>query len=379
MLDTTAIIPWLTRLVQIPSVGPANIGARSGACSEAALAAQLAAWFAAFGAQVETEEVYPDRPNVYAMWRGAGEAPWLAVDIHTDTVSVESMVGDPFDGRIEDGRVYGRGSVDTKATLAILLALLEARHAQGRAQGCNLLICASADEETGAQGAAVFREWVRRQGLHLAQLIVAEPTLCAPVYGHKGALGVIVEIEGVPVHSSRPEAGRNAIHAAAPVIAAIAAEHDRLRAAPATTPLGTGTISVTLIQGGQALNIIPDHCTLSIDRRLTVGEDADAEFARITALAREGCPLPLTTRSLHRLQPFYQSPESPFIDQLCEWAGSTPNVAAYASNAWAYNGLADEVVVFGPGSIEQAHRDVEWVEIAELERAARVYERWLGV
>jgi len=54
-------------------------------------------------------------------------------------------------------------------------------------------------------------------------------------------------------------------------------------------------------------------------------------------------------------------------------------VAAYASNAWAYEGLAGTVVLFGPGSIEQAHRDVEWVEISELEQAARLYLRWLGV
>lgn len=381
MLDTTAITSWLTRLVRIPSMGPANVGARSGPCSEAALAAQLAAWFAAFGAQVETQEVYPGRPNVYALWRSTDgdDAPWLAVDIHMDTVSVESMVGDPFDGRVEDGRVYGRGAVDTKATFAVLLALLESLNAQGRALPHNLLICASADEETGAQGAAVFRDWVRARRLHLHQLIVAEPTLCSPVYGHKGTVGVVVEIQGMPVHSSRPEAGQNAIHAAAPVITAMAAEHERLRAAPATTALGTGALSVTLIGGGQAINIIPDRCTLTIDRRLTAGEDAEVEFERITALARESCPLPVTTRALHRLQPFYQSPETPLVDQICEWAGSTPDVAGYASNAWAYDGLADEVVVFGPGSIEQAHRDVEWVEIAELERAARVYARWLGV
>ncbi len=381
LTNTPSITAWLTRLVQIPSVGPANAGARSGASSEARLAAQLAEWFAAFGAQVETEDVYPGRPNVYGIWRGADDpaAGWLAVDIHMDTVSVESMPGDPFDGRSEGGRVYGRGAVDTKATLAILLALLEALHQQGRALPCNLVVCASADEETGAQGAAVFRDWVRRKALPLHQLIVAEPTLCAPLYGHKGALGVVVEIEGVPVHSSRPEAGANAIHAAAPVISALAAEHERLRASPAATALGTGTLSVTMIRGGQAHNIIPDRCAISIDRRLTFGEDPDAEYERIVALTRASCPLPFTAQRLHALTPFYQSPETPFIDQLCVWAGSAPDVAAYASNAWAYSGLADEVVVFGPGSIDQAHRDVEWVEIAELERAARVYERWLGV
>jgi acetylornithine deacetylase/succinyl-diaminopimelate desuccinylase-like protein len=378
LLDTSAIIRWLTSFVQIPSVGPANAGARSGASSEARLAAQMAEWFAALGGEVETEDVYPGRPNVYGIWRGTGTR-WLAVDVHLDTVGVESMEGDPFDGRVSDGRVYGRGSVDTKASFAIVLAWLEALQARGATLPCNLVVCGTADEETGLRGAFVFREWVRRKGLHLDELIVAEPTLCSPVYGHKGALGVVVEIEGMPVHSSRPEAGRNAIAAAAPVISALVQEHERLRAAPAATALGSGTISVTMIQGGQALNIIPDLCTISIDRRLTVGEDPDAEFARITDLVRAACPLPLTTRTMHRLHPYYQSPDTPFIQQISAWSGGAPDVAAYASNACAYDGIADAVVVFGPGSIEQAHRDVEWVEIAELERAAQVYARWWGI
>jgi acetylornithine deacetylase/succinyl-diaminopimelate desuccinylase-like protein len=378
MVETQRIVEWLTRLVQIPSVGPVNAGVRSGACSEARLAEQVAAWFTAFGAQVETEEVYAGRPNVYGVWRGAGER-WLAVDTHLDTVGVETMEGNPFDGRVADGRVYGRGAVDTKPTLAILLALLETLHEQGRPLPFNLVVCATADEETGAHGAAVFRDWVRRKGFRFDQLVVGEPTLCGPICGHKGTVGLVLEISGVAAHSSRPELGQNAITAAVPIIGAMMAEQARLQAVPPTSDLSTGTLSVTMIRGGQAHNIIPDRCTINIDRRLTAGEDPTVEGERIVALAKAQCALPISVQWLHRLNPFFQKPDSPFVQQISAWSGRGPTVAPYASDAWAYGGIADEVVLFGPGSIEQAHRDVEWVEIHELEKAAQIYLRWWGL
>ncbi len=378
MIETQRIIDWLTRLVQIPSVGPVNAGVRSGASSEARLAQQVAAWFRSLGAAVEAEDVYPGRPNVYGIWSGAGER-WLAVDVHLDTVGVETMEGDPFDGRVADGRVYGRGAVDTKASLAIVLTLLEAVRAQGKTLPFNLLVCATADEETGAHGAAVFRDWVRRQGLQLDQLIVAEPTLCGAVHGHKGSVGLVLEISGTAAHSARPELGQNAITAAVPVISALLAEHQRLIETPPTSSLGPGTLSVTMIRGGQAHNIIPDQCFINVDRRLTAGEDPAVEGERIFKLARTHSPLPVSAQWLHQLHPFYQSPDSPLVEQISAWSGRAPTVAPYASNAWAYGGLANEVVLFGPGSIDQAHRDVEWVAISELEKAAQFYQQWWGV
>ena len=378
MIATHRIVEWLTRLVQIPSVGPANAGPRSGTCSEARYAEQVAGWFTQLGAAVEAEDVYPGRPNIYGVWSGTSDR-WLAVDVHLDTVGVETMIGDPFDGRVADGRVYGRGSVDTKASLAIVLTLLESVREQGIPLPFNLVVCATSDEETGAHGAAVCRDWVRRQGLKLDQLIVAEPTLCGAVHGHKGSVGLVLEISGTAAHSARPELGQNAITAAVPVISALMNEHQRLIATPPTSKLGPGTLSVTMIRGGQAHNIIPDRCTINVDRRLTAGEDPAVEGERIIEIAQSHCPLPVTTQWLHQLHAFYQPPDSPLVEQITAWSGRAPTVAPYASNAWAYGGLANEVVLFGPGSIDQAHRDVEWVAISELEQAARFYQRWWGI
>ena len=378
MIDTARIIEWLQKLVRIPSVAPAHAGSRPECSGEARIAAQLAEWFASLGAEVHQEEVFPDRPNLYGLWRATGQR-WLAVDIHVDTVGVDQMIGDPFDGRVEDGRVYGRGAVDTKASLAIVLALLEHIRHNGAAPASNLLIAATCDEESGARGAPVFANWVQQQGIHIHQLMVAEPTLCTPIYGHKGSVGLEFMIEGVAAHSSKPQLGQNAIFAAAHMIQALEKEHQRLVAAPPETELGPPTLTVSLISGGAGLNVVPDKCRVSMERRLVAGESPDEIAEALIALADESCPLPVTSTRLHSLPAFYQAGDSEWIQKLTSLSGRAATVASYGTNAWAYNGLASETVIMGPGSIDQAHGKVEWVAISELEKMAGIYSKWWGI
>lgn len=372
------IAGWLSRLVRIPSVSPDQAGPRAGMPGEAALADFVEARFRELGGEVVREDVVPGRPNVYGIWRGTGPR-WMAVDVHMDTVSVEQMEDDPFSGRIAEGRVFGRGAVDTKATLAIVLALLEELRASGRTLTDNLLVSASMDEEVSAQGAPAFAAWVRRQGLPLDELAVAEPTLCGPVIGHKGLLRLVVTVRGVPAHSSQPHLGKNAIAAAAHLITALEKEHERLQSLPPETPVGLPTLTVTIIQGGLGANVVPDSCRITLDRRMVPGEEVETVTGQLSALARDACPLPVDIVRTLAIQPFFQPADSPWVSRLAGWSGNGPNVAPYGTNAWAYGGLARECVVIGPGSIDQAHGVVEWVEIAELEKMAEIYRRWWGI
>ena len=369
---------WLKRLVNIPSVTPEQAGPRAGAPGEARLAEALAGWFRELGGDVYVEEVLPGRPNVYGIWRGRG-AGWAALDVHMDTVGVEQMLGDPFGGELRDGRVYGRGAVDTKASLAVALALLEALHHLGGAPETNLLIAATADEENLARGAAAFAAWVRRRSIALDQLMVAEPTRCRPVHGHKGVVRLVFDIAGAPAHSSQPQLGKNAITAAAHLALALDAEHRRLAAAPPTSALGAATLTVTLIGGGRGLNVVPDACSLSLDRRVVAGERADAVVAALADLARRVCPLPVTMQQLLAVDAFFQAADTPWLQQLAEWSGQPPTIAPYGTNAYAYDQLARECAVLGPGSIDQAHGVEEWVEVAELAKLAAIYARWWGI
>ncbi len=376
-MNATAIATWLARLVQIPSVSPPQAGPRAGVAGEAAIATQVAAWFQQLGGEVYTDEVLPNRPNVYGIWRGRSDQ-WLAVDVHVDTVGVEQMIGDPFRGEVRDGKVYGRGAVDDKATLAIVLALLEVMQTTGQSPRANLLIAATVDEEVGARGAPASAAWIAGQGITIDELIVAEPTLCTPIHGHKGVVRLAFTVQGKAAHSSQPYLGHNAIVGAAALVMALQDEHDRLQTLP-PTPLGNPMLTVTLVEGGNGINVVPDACTVSLDRRVVAGEKAATVVAALQALAQRNCFLPLATKELMALDAFYQPPDSTLLRDLGAWSGQPPEVAPYGTNAWAYNDLARQCVVFGPGSIDQAHGAEEWVTVAELAKAAAIYARWWGV
>lgn len=374
-------VELLSEIISINSVNPGHAGERSGPGGEETLAHWLAERTEHLGATVTLDEAEPGRPNVYAHFQGRSDRV-IAVDVHLDTVGVEHMEGDPFDGREADGRVYGRGSVDTKATLAVVLPLLEeAARSEFTLEPSLLLVGTIGEEYGGLIGAHRFHDWLLEADRTLDSLVVAEPTMCAPVHGHKGGLGMEITVHGHAAHSSKPELGANAIEGAARVIVALQAEHDRLAAGEALTAMGTGTLGVTEIAGGLARNIIPDLCQVYAGRRIAPGEDPSQVFEELSAVVRAAAePLGTTIEMANgRSSPaFYQDPDSPLVQQLATIANSTPEVATYGTNALAYSEAIENMVVFGPGSIDQAHQAVEWVEIAELDRAAEVYRSWFA-
>jgi acetylornithine deacetylase/succinyl-diaminopimelate desuccinylase-like protein len=376
-MNSQSIATWLSRLVQIPSVSPAQAGPRAGEPGEGRLAGEVARWFGALGGQVQIDEALAGRPNVFGLWAGRNDR-WLAVDVHLDTVSVEQMSGDPFSGRVADGRVYGRGAVDTKASLAIILALLEEMQHSGQRPAANLLVAATVDEEVGALGAPAAARWMQAQGLRVDELLIAEPTRCTPIHGHKGVVRLAFQIHGKSAHSSQPHMGQNAVVAGADLVMAMQAEHERLQA---LSPAGLGhpMLTVTIMQGGAGINVVPDSCLVALDRRVVENEAAHQVVAQLSALAQSTSLLPLTMQVQKEIDAFYQPADSPWVRQLAEWSEMTPQVAPYGTNAWAYASVAQERVVFGPGSIDQAHGAEEWVTLDELTKAAALYTRWWDI
>lgn len=379
----------VAELVRIPSVNPLQAGPISddhGPAGERRLAVHLADRFDVLGAgEVVLHDVVDDRPNVYAFFPGRTER-LVVLDVHTDTVTVEHMTEPPFDGRIERGRVWGRGALDTKASLGVILALLAEWQRRGVRPEPTLLVVGSVAEEAGGLlGATHFRPWADDRGLAIDQLIVAEPTRLAPIHGHKGGASLRVTIHGEAVHSALPHLGKNAIEAAAPLIAAFMAEHARLQQLEPTTELGNGTLSATTIDGGSGSNVIPASCTLTFGRRVVPGEDAQQVYHDLERLAHESCPLPVTVESALPPGPdgrvgvdaFYQSADSALVANLAGWAGTAPTVAPFGTNALRYSGFARELAVFGPGSIDDAHQATECVAIGELVTTAEVFTRWL--
>ncbi|GGQ55389.1 M20 family metallopeptidase [Couchioplanes azureus] len=390
-IDDRALAESVAELVRVPSVNPLHGGPRAaehGPIGEGALAHLLAERFDGYGAdEVVLDEVAPGRPNVYGRFPGRSER-LVVVDVHTDTVTVEHMTDPPFDGRLADGGVWGRGALDSKATMGVMLSLLDAWHRDGLRPDPTLLLVGSVGEEAGGlAGATRFRPWAQRQGLTIDQMLVAEPTEFRPVHGLKGMVLIEVTAHGTAAHSARPDLGVNAVEAMAPVIAAFVAEHERLQSLPPATEVGTGTVSVTQISGGgTGGNVIPDRCAISVGRRIVPGEDPDEVLARMSAIARAACPVPCDVTSLLPPTPdgkagspaFYQSPDSGLVRFLADACGTAPAVAPFGANALRYSGLARELVIFGPGAIDHAHQATERVAVADLARLARVLEAWLA-
>lgn len=368
-------------LVRIPSVNPLQGGPKANDDGEQALSDWMANRCQEMGASVITDEVFPNRNNVYARFDGNSDKT-ITVDVHLDTVGVEHMTDDPFDGRIEGTKVFGRGSVDTKASLAIVLAVIEEIQRGGDQLTPTVNVVGTISEEAGGLvGAIRYNDWLLERGDRVDRMIVAEPTVCRPVHGHKGGGGLEITVHGHAAHSSKPHLGVNAISGAARIVAAIDAENARLGSLTPPTPVGNGTVAVLEIEGGVARNIIAPSCSMYCGRRIAPGEDPQRVHDDLVGLVREAAaPCEIDTNVPYGFFAggFWQDPDSEIVRQLSEYANSEPDIASYGTNALRYDPVvADQMVVFGPGSIDQAHQAVEWVEIAELERCANVYRQLL--
>ena len=387
MIATAEVLAsWVSQLVKIPSVNPLHAGPSCGVPGEKAIATYLAEVFDGLGAiEVVLDDVVDDRPNVYGFFRGRTDR-LVALDVHTDTVTVENMTDAPFDGRIEQGHVWGRGALDTKASMGVICALIELWKSAGLQMEPNLLVVGSISEEAGGLlGASRFRKWAESRKLSIDQLVIAEPTECAPIHGHKGAVGMRITVIGESAHSATPERGKNSIFAAARLISALENHHYELVSQTPTTEVGTGTLLVAMIKGGFAGNVVPDRCELTVGRRMAPGDDVQTIYDDLVALAIASCPLPITVEpifitpeGLPGSPAFYQSPDSGLVRTLAASAGTHATTAPFGTNALRYDGFAREKVIFGPGNIEDAHRSTERVAIADLERTARAFAAWLN-
>ena len=380
MADVASLVNGVSELVQIPSVNPLQ-SHDPALAGERRLAEHLANRAEDLGADVELDNVVDDRPNLIAKFEG--ERPdTIVIDVHLDTVAVGHMTDDPFDGRVENGRVYGRGSVDTKATFAVVLDVLSQLRNDGRRPGPTVHLVGTVSEEMGGLlGARHLASRLQHDGHHIDRMIIAEPTMCAPVHGHKGGVGLEICIHGHAAHSSRPELGANAITAAARIIAALDGEQSRLDTLDAATAVGRGTVSVTEIGGGVARNIIPDLCTLYAGRRIAPGEDPLAVYEALKALViSAGEPLQVDVEMANgtAFPAFYTDPDDDFVQLVAGLSERAPETVTYGSNCLAYDEITASKVLFGPGSIDQAHQAVEWVEIDELVAASSVYRKLLS-
>jgi acetylornithine deacetylase len=309
----------------------------------------------------------------------------LILSGHTDVVPAqeEGWESDPFALTEVDGRLVGRGACDMKGFLALAMNL--AAGVDPARLERPLLLLFTHDEEIGTLGAQQFaRAWSRKAALPRAA-VVGEPTSLAVVRLHKGHMKLRVTCRGHAAHSSRPQLGRNAIEAAARAVAALAELRRRLAAErPAHHEFFSeapyAVLNVGKIAGGGPVNVIPDRCALELGIRLLPGMDGEEMIERVRwTLAATGAEEGLELELLGASPPLLCPADSPVHLAACRLVGQQASLGApFASDAGPLQALGIESVLFGPGSIDEAHRANESLPRGELERGGELLRRLVG-
>ena len=255
-------LPLLKDLVAANSVNPSLV---PGAAGEAAAADVCRMAMERAGLDVVTQMVRPGRPNVIGVLEGSAPGPAVMFCGHIDTVGVEGMAA-PFEPRVENGRLYGRGAQDMKGGVAAMIAaagVLARSWTRGR-----LIVAVVVDEEHESLGAeALVRDW------HADAAVITEPTDLSLAIAHKGFAWLQIATRGRAAHGSRPADGRDAIVRMGRVLAALESLDRELQGRPPVELQGTGSLHASIIAGGRELSSYPDTCVLQMERRTVSGED----------------------------------------------------------------------------------------------------------
>ena len=371
-MDTTEAL--LRELIALPSVNPAFVSAGNPRAGEAAVSEFLAARAVRAGLDVSFKKALPQRPNLLLTLRPRKKARRrILFAPHFDTVN---GTDEQFVPRKSGGRLYGRGACDTKGSVAAMAsALFELARRGQRPTETEIIFVGLVDEEDRQTGSRTLAA----SGFKADLAIVGEPTSLRVVTAHKGSLWLRFETRGKSAHGSRPELGRNAVHEMSKIVNLLEtdyAESLRQRRHPL---LGCATVSVGVIAGGTQPNIVPDQCSILVDRRTLPGEtEASVRREIHQLLRREDLHAVSTYNKLDPCDPLETNPRLPLVAQLLESAGQRePTGVHYFSDAAVLAGGGIPSVVFGPGDIAQAHTSNEWVSLAELEKARMLLLRFL--
>lgn len=325
------------------------------------------------------------RANLYATI-GPATRGGLCLSGHSDVVPVtgQPWTSDPFTLVEREGRLIGRGSADMKGYIACVLASVPGFLASAHARTVPIHIAISYDEEIGCVGVRDLLAELADDPAKPIGCIIGEPTSMRAAVAHKGKHAYRCGVHGLAGHSSQPEKGVNAIEYAAQMIAhlrGIGREIQRdgpfdTTFAPPYTTIQTGTV-----KGGVAVNVVPDHCVFDFEIRQLPGDDGAAHARRLRQFAME--QLLDDMRAVHpesAIELTVLSAYPGLVDQtgdaasrlkaVCGNALGLGELGRHALSFGTEGGLFQEIgiptLVCGPGSIDQAHKADEFVEISQM-------------
>jgi acetylornithine deacetylase len=363
----------LSELVTINSIS---------ARSNVEIISYLTARVEALGFQVRqlpyTDERGVEKVNLIAVAGGrvSGEIDAeLALVGHTDTVPFASSWTDALALTGRDGKLYGRGSCDTKGFIAAALTAVESIALENLKRPLALVF--TADEEIGCLGA---KRLVEAGAMSVRNAIVGEPTSLQPMRAGKGYCLAEIIVRGREGHSAYPSVGASAIFRAARLISEIEKIAETLKEdVRAEFDPPYTTLNVGIVQGGTAKNIIAGECRFTLEWRPVAGQQA----RHVLDLVREAVEVHRQSDAdfdceinAARLDEATETPaDAPLVRLLEEATGSAAGTVAFGTEAPQMTALGAHAVVLGPGDIRVAHRTGEFVPVEELNRCVRILSR----
>ncbi|MBR0797395.1 acetylornithine deacetylase [Bradyrhizobium jicamae] len=343
---------------------------------------------------ISAERIVDETGQKASLWVTVGPAdkPGLVLSGHTDVVPVagQDWTHDPFALIERDGKLYGRGTTDMKGFVAVCLAMVPEMLAAGLETPINLAI--SYDEEIGCVGVRPMLGEVAKKPIKPLGCFVGEPTRMQVIIGHKGKHGVRATFRGLARHSSIAPDGVNAIEYAAELISEI-----RRRAALLAADVEPGslydvahsTLLTSIVHGGAALNIVPDHCVVEFEcRGIGITESREVTDA-IIAWAKAEIEPAMRARHPECGIDFEEILDYPALDTRADaaivtlakqLAGRNDHAkVAFGTEASLFVSMADvPSVVIGPGGIAQAHTPDEFIEMSQLESCGEFVARLIA-
>ncbi|MFZ0255957.1 MAG: acetylornithine deacetylase [Gammaproteobacteria bacterium] len=359
-------IDMLTALIAVPTVSSVNPEfdmPNRGAVD------LLASWLDDLGFRIEIMPLDSEGKKANLLATLGGGEGGLVLAGHTDTVPYDQRAWntDPFCLIEADERLYGLGTADMKAFLAIAVHVA-ARFTSHRLQQ-PLSLLATADEESGMNGAAAFAERGRAPGRYV---IIGEPTGMRPVHLHKGVLMEAIRLQGRSGHSSDPSLGESALEGMHQVITRLLAWRQVLQAEHCNGrfDVPVPTMNLGRIQGGDNPNRICGECELQLDLRPLPGMDIEALRQALRSQVYEalaGTSLMATFNPFFPAVPALETPSDSAIVQATETlTGKSAGAVAFGTEGPFLNRLGMESVILGPGDVAQAHQPNEFVRRSQI-------------
>jgi succinyl-diaminopimelate desuccinylase len=346
--------------------------------AELAAAEHLAGWLRSAGIDATVQPFGDGRGNVVARLRGTGERPGVVFSGHLDTVPVgpQEWRHPALGGVVEDGCLFGRGSLDMKGSVAAMAVAVRELHASGAEPAGDVVLAITAGEEIDSCGARLAAESGILGGAGM--VVVGEPTNFDVGHAHRGALWVRAEASGHRGHGSQPNRSTNAICRLLEWLHPLD-DFEELIGGVSDPLLGRGSVSLNIIEGGDAPNVAPDVATATLDFRTVPGQrHADI----LQALRSRGEHVAISV--IRDAPPVFVEEDSPLVRAALDAVESVRGASRtrglpYLTDASAFvDVLGIPAVIVGPGPESRAHTVDEFIEVDALVQAADVFRRIAG-